>query len=101
MNCLLLKVWTCGGSLEIVPCSRVGHVFRSITPYTLPGGKEFVVYHNTRRLIDVWLDEWSGFYYAHTPNAKKAKRGDISYRIAWRKQKKCKVYLSLIIINYY
>ncbi|CAH2281997.1 polypeptide N-acetylgalactosaminyltransferase 11 isoform X2 [Pelobates cultripes] len=51
------RIWMCGGSLLIVPCSRVGHIFRKRRPYGSPGGHDTMA-HNSLRLAHVWMDEY-------------------------------------------
>lgn len=89
---LSFRIWMCGGSLEIVTCSHVGHVFRKSTPYTFPGGTSKIVNHNNARLADVWLDEWKNFYFAINTAAKVIDRGDTSGRKQLRKDLQCKSF---------
>lgn len=51
----------CGGSLEIVPCSRVGHVYRSQSPYARPVAGYLAL--NNARVAAVWMDEWADLYF--------------------------------------
>uniref|UniRef100_A0A6A7GAY1 Polypeptide N-acetylgalactosaminyltransferase n=2 Tax=Hirondellea gigas TaxID=1518452 RepID=A0A6A7GAY1_9CRUS len=82
------RVWMCGGTLETMPCSRVGHIFRSFHPYTFPGNKDT---HglNTARLAEVWMDDYKRLFYMYRPELEKGEWGDVSERRALRKQLQC------------
>ncbi|KAK3743016.1 hypothetical protein QZH41_009278 [Actinostola sp. cb2023] len=86
------RTWQCGGSMEIIPCSRVGHVFRNRHPYKFPGGSMNVFQKNTRRAVEVWMDEYKRFYYAAVPYAKNTPYGNIQKRLDLRKKLKCKSF---------
>lgn len=52
---LSVKVWLCGGSVEMLPCSQIGHLYR-MTPWhkIYPGAK--YIGKNILRFILVWMD---------------------------------------------
>jgi len=52
----------CGGVLEIVLCSHVGHIFRKRSPYKWRSGVN-VVKKNAIRVAEVWMDEYAKYYY--------------------------------------
>ncbi|XP_038607631.1 polypeptide N-acetylgalactosaminyltransferase 14 isoform X1 [Tachyglossus aculeatus] len=86
------RVWMCGGSLEIIPCSRVGHVFRKKHPYVFPEGNANTYIKNTKRTAEVWMDEFKQYYYAARPAAQGRPYGDIQSRVELKKSLKCRPF---------
>ncbi|KAM4772487.1 polypeptide N-acetylgalactosaminyltransferase 14 [Rhinophrynus dorsalis] len=86
------RVWMCGGSLEIIPCSRVGHVFRKKHPYIFPEGNANTYIKNTKRTAEVWMDEYKNHYYAARPAAQGRPYGDIQKRLLLRRSLKCRTF---------
>lgn len=84
------RTWMCGGSLEIIPCSRVGHVFRKRHPYTFPDGNSITYARNTRRTAEVWMDSFKRYFYAARPDVKGRPYGNVENRRLLRRKLKCK-----------
>ncbi|RWS11020.1 polypeptide N-acetylgalactosaminyltransferase 11-like protein [Dinothrombium tinctorium] len=74
---------------KIIPCSRVGHVFRDRRPYGSPTGDDTLA-KNSLRVANVWMDEYKKYYYDTRPDLKDKDFGDVKERINLRKKLKCK-----------
>lgn len=90
---LSFRIWQCGGSIEIVPCSHVGHLFRKSSPYTFPGGVGDILYSNLARVAMVWMDDWADFYFKYNSEARKARdKQNVTDRLELRKKLNCKPF---------
>ncbi|CAH0548763.1 unnamed protein product [Brassicogethes aeneus] len=86
------RIWQCGGRLETVPCSRVGHIFRDFHPYTFPNNKDT---HgiNTARLAHVWMDDYKRFFFMYQPGLENNPVvGDLTHRKQLRSKLRCKSF---------
>ncbi|KAG4066270.1 hypothetical protein HA402_000494 [Bradysia odoriphaga] len=86
------RIWQCGGTLETIPCSRVGHIFRDFHPYSFPDDKDT---HglNTVRMAKVWMDDYINLFYLNRPDLKDhPEAGDVTHRRVLREKLKCKSF---------
>ncbi|KAM9346843.1 polypeptide N-acetylgalactosaminyltransferase 5 [Symphorus nematophorus] len=90
------KIWMCGGEIEIIPCSRVGHIFRGQNPYKFPKDRQKTVERNLARVAEVWLDEYKDLFYGHGYHHLLDKKviniGNLTEQIELRKRLKCKSF---------
>lgn len=90
---MAFRVWMCGGSLEIIPCSVVGHIFRTRSPHSFPNGLD-VITQNQVRLAEVWMDDYKKIFYNRNKKAATIAReksyGDISERLQLKEKLHCK-----------
>ncbi|CAL8072161.1 unnamed protein product [Orchesella dallaii] len=84
---LSLKVWRCGGHLNLVPCSRVGHVERPRMPYL--HSLEEQIDRNFLRVAQVWMDEHAVYYQHSKKSLSSLNPGDITDRILLKKTLNC------------
>ncbi|XP_059174599.1 polypeptide N-acetylgalactosaminyltransferase 11-like [Physella acuta] len=87
---LSFRIWQCGGRLVIVPCSRVGHIFRKRRPYGSPVQDSFT--KNTLRMVHVWLDDYKRYYFHINSRAEDMEFGNINERLELRKKLNCKSF---------
>ncbi|XP_034455608.1 polypeptide N-acetylgalactosaminyltransferase 12 [Hippoglossus hippoglossus] len=79
------RIWQCGGTLEVHPCSHVGHVFPKKAPYSRSKALA-----NSVRAAEVWLDNFKEVYYHRSPHARLEAYGDVTERRMLRERLGCK-----------
>ncbi|KAM7116535.1 putative polypeptide N-acetylgalactosaminyltransferase 8 [Molossus nigricans] len=90
---LSLRVWQCGGRIEVLPCSRIAHLERHHKPYALDLSP--ALKRNALRVAEIWMDEYKDMvYFAWNIPLQNSgvDYGNISSRIALREKLKCKSF---------
>ncbi|XP_057596327.1 polypeptide N-acetylgalactosaminyltransferase 15 isoform X1 [Hippopotamus amphibius kiboko] len=90
---LSLKTWLCGGSVEIIPCSRVGHIYRNQDAHSLLDQEATL--RNKVRIAETWLGSFKETFYRHSPEAfslSKAGKPDCTERQQLQRRLGCRTF---------
>ncbi|XP_037701354.1 polypeptide N-acetylgalactosaminyltransferase 15 [Choloepus didactylus] len=90
---LSLKAWLCGGSVEILPCSRVGHIYRNQDAHPLLDQEATL--QNKVRIAETWLGSFRETFYGHSPEAfslSKAEKPDCTERLQLQRRLGCRTF---------
>ncbi|XP_056119899.1 polypeptide N-acetylgalactosaminyltransferase 9 [Rhinichthys klamathensis goyatoka] len=88
-----MRVWQCGGSMEVLPCARVAHIERTKKPYN--NDIDYYAKRNALRAAEVWMDEFKSHVYMawNIPmNNPGVDFGDVSERVALRTKMNCRSF---------
>ncbi|XP_009003175.3 polypeptide N-acetylgalactosaminyltransferase 9 isoform X1 [Callithrix jacchus] len=88
-----MRVWQCGGSMEVLPCSRVAHIERTRKPYN--NDIDYYAKRNALRAAEVWMDDFKSHVYMawNIPMTNPGVDfGDVSERLALRQKLKCRSF---------
>ncbi|CAE8651384.1 unnamed protein product, partial [Polarella glacialis] len=90
------RVWMCGGSMEIAPCSHIGHIYREFDRFGVDkqlGGINIgaVLDANDARVAEVWMDDYQELFYKYRSVSDKA-FPNLQDRHDLRKKLKCKSF---------
>ena len=90
-----VKTWLCGGEIILARESRVGHVFRAVSPYVINTTQ---IHMNKARAIDVWFDEWAGYYYRANPfdKERRASKEALASRFAIKDRLGCRPFSTFV-----
>ncbi|XP_052046070.1 polypeptide N-acetylgalactosaminyltransferase 15 [Apodemus sylvaticus] len=87
------KAWLCGGSVEILPCSRVGYIYQSQEASS--GTDPEVILRNKIRIAETWLSSFKETFYRHIPEAfalSKVVKPDCTERLKLQRRLGCRTF---------